>query len=96
VCQFGKESIVPEAEIRRLVAAFYEKYTITQVDQDTLLTASELREKYSLSFWDSMIVAAALCADCSILYTEDMQSGLKVEGGLTIVNPFEAEKRDNQ
>ncbi len=91
-----KKASLPEVEIRYLVAAFYEKYTVTQVDQDTLLTASELREKYSLSFWDSMIVAGALCADCSILYTEDMQSGLKVEERLTIVNPFKAEKRDSR
>ena len=36
-----KKASLPEAEIRRLVAAFYEKYTVTQVDQDTLLTALE-------------------------------------------------------
>jgi predicted nucleic acid-binding protein len=47
-----------------------------------------LRESYSLSHWDSLVVAAALQADTSILYTEDMQDGLIVANQLTIVNPF--------
>ncbi len=81
-----------EIEIRQLVAAFYEKYTVIEIEQGTFLTASELREKYSLSFWDSVIIASALRTNCSILYTEDMQDGLKVEGRLTIVNPFKAEE----
>jgi len=87
-----KKSSLQEIEIRQLVAAFYEKYTVIEIEQGTFLTASELREKYSLSFWDSVIIASALRTNCSILYTEDMQDGLKVEDKLTIVNPFKAEE----
>jgi predicted nucleic acid-binding protein len=47
-----------------------------------------LAERYSLSFYDSMIVAAALEAGCDTLLSEDMQSGLKI-GSLMIINPFE-------
>lgn len=47
----------------------------------------ELRDRYGFSFYDSLIVAAALEADCSRLYTEDMQHGQRIEG-LTIENPF--------
>ena len=39
-----------EASIRQLVAAFYEKYAVADVDRDSLLDASQLREGYSLSF----------------------------------------------
>lgn len=35
-----------------------------------------------------MIVAAALLADCSILYSEDMQHGQVLEKRLTVRNPF--------
>lgn len=38
-------------------------------------------------FHDSLIVAAALGADCSVLYTEDLQDGRQIRG-LTIRNPF--------
>jgi len=45
--------------------------------------------KYGFSVYDAMIVAAALEADCTTLYSEDMQDGLLVEGQLRIVNPFQ-------
>jgi predicted nucleic acid-binding protein len=86
-----KKGLLSEAEIRQLVAAFYERYAVMDVDRNVLLTASELRERYSLSYWDSLIVAGALCAGCEVLYTEDMQDGLVVAGELHIVNPFRAE-----
>ena len=47
-----------------------------------------LAERYRFSVYDAMIVAAALISGCTILWTEDMQSGLLVEDQLRIVNPF--------
>lgn len=47
-----------------------------------------LAERYSLSIYDAMIVASALIADCTTLWSEDMQDGLVVEGRLRVVNPF--------
>ena len=49
--------------------------------------ARTLAEDSRLSFYDALIVAAAIEAGCDTLYTEDMQHGRKF-GGLTIVNPF--------
>ena len=45
-------------------------------------------EEYRLSLYDSMIVAAALIGECKILYSEDMQHGLRVDRQLHIHNPF--------
>lgn len=47
-----------------------------------------LAERYGFSVYDAMIVAAALIAGCTTLWTEDMQDGLLVEGQLRIANPF--------
>jgi predicted nucleic acid-binding protein len=47
-----------------------------------------LAERYGFAVYDSMIVAAALIAGCSTLYTEDMHDGLLVEEQLRLVNPF--------
>lgn len=47
-----------------------------------------LARRYRLSVYDGMIVAAALTANCDILYSEDMHHGLIVDGRLQIVNPF--------
>lgn len=49
--------------------------------------AMELNILHSLSFFDSLIFAAAEFAQCDILTTEDMQSSFKMNG-LEIVNPF--------
>jgi len=47
-----------------------------------------LSERYGFSIYDAMIVASALIADCTVLWSEDMQHGLLVEGQLRIMNPF--------
>jgi predicted nucleic acid-binding protein len=77
-----------EEQISRLVESFYEKYAVVQLSRSTLLTASQLRKRYSLSFWDSVIVAAALGAGATVLYSEDMQHGLMVDDKLELRNPF--------
>ncbi|PTX47332.1 putative nucleic acid-binding protein [Gemmobacter caeni] len=47
-----------------------------------------LAERYGFSIYDAMIVASALVAGCTKLWSEDMQDGLLVENQLRIVNPF--------
>lgn len=47
-----------------------------------------LAERYTLSIYDAMIVAAALQAACDTLWSEDMQHGALLEGRLRIANPF--------
>jgi predicted nucleic acid-binding protein len=46
-----------------------------------------LREKYSLSFWDSILVASASEAGCNLLVSEDMQDG-KIINKVVIKNIF--------
>ncbi|MDR2849266.1 MAG: PIN domain-containing protein [Verrucomicrobiota bacterium] len=52
-----------------------------------LESASDLRTRHSVSFWDSLIVSAALSADCDFLVSEDMQDGKKF-GKLRVKNIF--------
>jgi predicted nucleic acid-binding protein len=54
---------------------------------DLHTSARVLAEEHRLSFYDALIVAAAIEAGCHTLFTEDLQHGRKF-GGLTIVNPF--------
>ncbi len=49
--------------------------------------AISIQGRYGFSFYDSLIVAAALEAGCTRLYSEDLQHGQQVQR-LTIVNPF--------
>lgn len=47
-----------------------------------------LAERYGFSIYDAIIVASALLAGCTTLWSEDMHDGLLVEGRLRITNPF--------
>lgn len=65
---------------------------------DTLSTyflASDLRSRENLSYWDSFIVAAALDAGCTTLYSEDMQHGQVLRERLKLINPFITCSPDN-
>jgi len=55
---------------------------------ETIFYACNIAERYSYSFYDSLIIASALDTGCQILYSEDMQHNQLIEGKLKIVNPF--------
>ena len=44
--------------------------------EEIIYLASELRDMYSLSYWDSHIAASGLASQCDVLTSEDMQDGL--------------------
>ncbi|ADC64149.1 PIN domain-containing protein [Allochromatium vinosum] len=83
-----KKAGIAEAKLRTIIEDWYRDCDIypSSAVQHTL--ASKLRETYSFSYWDSLIVAAALDAGCSTLFSEDMQHGQNIENRLTIINPF--------
>ena len=66
---------------------------LTMVDPPLALTldlhhsARALAQDHGLSFYDALIVSAAIEAGCDTLFSEDMQHGRSI-GGLAIVNPF--------
>ena len=49
--------------------------------------ALDIQARYRYSFYDSLIIAAALAAGCTRLYSEDLQHGQQIEG-VRIENPF--------
>ena len=51
-------------------------------------TAWSLADRYNFSWWDALIVAAALRLECTLLLSEDMQHNLVVDNRLTLINPF--------
>ena len=65
----------------------YLTWTVVENTGKLLVHASDLQQKHRLSFWDSMIVQAAIDAGCETLFTEDLNAGQRIES-VTIVNPF--------
>jgi predicted nucleic acid-binding protein len=50
-------------------------------------SALDIRERWKFSFYDSLIIAAAIKSNCKILYSEDLQNNQKIYD-LTIINPY--------
>jgi predicted nucleic acid-binding protein len=65
------------------------KLPTAQIDTAMILKAIETMRRYRLSFWDSLIIQAALHGGATILYTEDLQHGQVIET-LAVENPFRA------
>ena len=54
----------------------------------TLIKACKMAEEYKYSYYDSLIISAALLCDCTLLYSEDMKDNQIINGVLKISNPF--------
>ncbi|MBE9461753.1 PIN domain-containing protein [Dyadobacter subterraneus] len=61
---------------------------IINLDKAILEHARKLIQRYDFQLFDSIIIASALAANCSILYSEDLQHKQLIENRLTIINPF--------
>jgi len=60
----------------------------TPLTTDTHDAGLRIAAKYGFPFYDALIAAAALEAECTTLYSEDFQDGQVIEGRLTVRNPF--------
>jgi len=63
------------------------RFEVVTVSVPLIDAAMQLSADRQLSFWDALIVSAALAADCDTLLTEDLNTGERFDG-LTLVNPF--------
>ncbi len=82
-----RRSGVPADEARAILIEFADAFGTSASELGPVLAASDLVVDHKLQFWDSLILTAAANAGCTLLLSEDMQSGF-VTRGLTIVDPF--------
>lgn len=83
-----KPPVAPDVALRFMETTLQPMWRVMP-SADLFKRALQNRTQYSLSFYDSLIVAAAQEAGCKRLYSEDMQHGQLI-GKLRIVNPFVA------
>jgi predicted nucleic acid-binding protein len=62
--------------------------TIVQIELNMHEVALRLAERYGFAMFDALMVAAALQTGSTILWSEDMQDGMLIDGTLRIANPF--------
>jgi predicted nucleic acid-binding protein len=80
-------SPISATEAEQFLANTFSQFRVVHSSHSLYQRALELYRLHSLSWYDSLIVAAALEADCGTLYSEDLQHGQKF-GSLEIQNPF--------
>ena len=80
--KFSKENII------RISTFLLNNCFLTPISKEEVLLCHRLILKYDFQYFDALIIASALKANCTTLYSEDMQHEMVVEKQLTIVNPF--------
>ena len=72
----------------RVRLAFWEKqFEVCLVTPEIVAQAVDLHQLRSISYYDALIVASAQVANCTVLYSEDMNAGEMV-GGVRVATPF--------
>jgi predicted nucleic acid-binding protein len=75
------------AEAEQYLAATFQPLLVVHSSYSLYMEALTLSRRYSLSWYDSLIVSAASESQCRILYSEDLQHGQSF-GSLKVQNPF--------
>ncbi len=83
-----RKAKLSEERLLPVVESFYSRCRVISPHLGIHQRAHQLRSRYQFSYWDSLIVAAALEGGCTTLYSEDLQHGQLIDQRLSIVNPF--------
>ena len=76
-----------EAQIARRKVELLAEFDVAALGLPDILAAIDLHRLHNFSFWDSLILRAALQTGCSVLFSEDFDHAREVDG-VRIVNPF--------
>jgi predicted nucleic acid-binding protein len=78
--------LVPKNEARFIIGNFI-PFCTAPLDSETTRLAWTVQDQTGFSWWDCVLLASAIRANCEKFLTEDLQSG-RVIFGMTILNPF--------
>jgi predicted nucleic acid-binding protein len=78
---------MPYPEAREFLEIVFRPLLAVSSSIDLIAAAIHILQRYRLSWYDSLIVAAAQHTGCNTLYSEDLQHGQQL-GSLTVKNPF--------
>jgi predicted nucleic acid-binding protein len=75
------------AEIARRKVELFARFDLVLIGLEDILGAIDLHRLHGFSLWDALVVRAATRSGCSVLYSEHLRAGQRIES-LEIVNPF--------
>lgn len=76
-----------EPDTARAFVDAWRRFSVQETTLALLDSGFAIHERHRFSFWDSMVIAAALAQGCNVLWSEDIDDGRIVEG-MRIANPF--------
>lgn len=83
----GRTKLLNVTEAARHVGAYSALEGLVVITPEHILEAAKIHARWSVSFWDGLILAASKACGAKVLYSEDMAHGQRI-GGVRIVNPF--------
>ncbi len=75
-------------DIQSSLSSLVQMVNVASISKNTVLGSFAIKNRYSFSYWDSLILSSALENGCNIIYSEDMQDGQLIDRVLRVVNPF--------
>lgn len=85
--QVALRKLMLPAPLVRQRLDFYARFDVVFTTPALINAAVDLHTTHSVSFYDALIVSAAVAGRCSILFSEDFQTGRSFDG-LKISNPL--------
>jgi predicted nucleic acid-binding protein len=89
-CNVGLRKLRLDIAHLRLQIRSHEQFEVVQVTPAIIHAALDLHQTRSISFYDALILQAAITSGCDTLYSEDLNAG-EIINGVKIVNPFAEE-----
>lgn len=83
-----KKKMLNRAQIDSVVEELFSVFSVELINKNIITKALGLASKYHYTHYDSLMLASALAAGCSIIYSEDMHSDQVIENTLKLINPF--------
>jgi len=77
---------IPRRELREAIAALLDSPLVV-VGPPHITSAMENEEQFQISFWDGLVLAAAVSGGATVLYTEHLSHGQQY-GAVLVRNPF--------
>ena len=83
-----KKGNVRYESLKGIIGEITEVVNMVNEEVGLIFASIDICERYKFSFYDSLIIATAIKAQCQTLLSEDLQDGQMIEGRLRVVNPF--------
>jgi len=83
-----KKLKMPIAEVKQVITAINDRCIVSIITHEAVQKALDLKKIYGYSYYDSLILAAAILCDCDYVFSEDLHDGQIIESKIEIVNIF--------